>query len=49
VAPTCTGSRTAVQVSDGAAFFVRKARGGMALEDSLRRGLNRVRYRSSVG
>jgi peptidoglycan/xylan/chitin deacetylase (PgdA/CDA1 family) len=42
-------SRTAVQVSDGAAFFVRKARGGMALEDSLRRGLNRVRYRSSVG
>jgi peptidoglycan/xylan/chitin deacetylase (PgdA/CDA1 family) len=42
-------SRTAVQVSDGAAFFVRKARGGMALEDSLRRGLNRVRYRTSVG
>jgi peptidoglycan/xylan/chitin deacetylase (PgdA/CDA1 family) len=42
-------SRTAVQVSDGAAFFVRKARGGMALEDSLRRRLNRVRYRSSVG
>jgi peptidoglycan/xylan/chitin deacetylase (PgdA/CDA1 family) len=42
-------SRTAVQVSDGAAFFVRKARGGMALEDSLRRRLNRVRYRTSVG
>jgi peptidoglycan/xylan/chitin deacetylase (PgdA/CDA1 family) len=42
-------SRTAVQVSDGAAFFVRKARGGMALEDSVRRGLNRVRYRTSVG
>ena len=42
-------SRTAVQVSDGAAYFVRKARGGMALEDSLRRGLNRVRYRTSVG
>jgi peptidoglycan/xylan/chitin deacetylase (PgdA/CDA1 family) len=42
-------SRTAVQVSDGAAFFVRKARGGMALEDSLRRGINRVRYRTSVG
>jgi peptidoglycan/xylan/chitin deacetylase (PgdA/CDA1 family) len=42
-------SRTAVQVSDGAAYFLRKARGGMALEDSLRRGLNRVRYRSSVG
>jgi len=42
-------SRTAVQVSDDAAFFVRKARGGMALEDSVRRGLNRVRYRTSVG
>ena len=42
-------SRTAVQVSDGATFFVRKARGGMALEDSLRRGINRVRYRTSVG
>ena len=42
-------SRTAVQVSDGAAYFVRKAHGGMALEDSLRRGLNRVRYRTSVG
>ena len=37
------------QVSDGAAYFVRKAHGGMALEDSLRRGLNRVRYRTSVG
>jgi len=42
-------SRTAVQVSDGAAYFLRKARGGMALEDSIRRGLNRVRYRTSVG
>jgi peptidoglycan/xylan/chitin deacetylase (PgdA/CDA1 family) len=42
-------SRSAVQVSDGATFFVRKARGGMALEDSLRRGINRVRYRTSVG
>jgi len=42
-------ARTAVQVSDGAAFFLRKAQGGMALEDSLRRGLNRVRYRTSVG
>ena len=42
-------SGTAVQVSDGAAYFVRKARGGMALEDRLRRGLNRVRYRTSVG
>jgi peptidoglycan/xylan/chitin deacetylase (PgdA/CDA1 family) len=42
-------SRTAVQVSEGAAFFVRKARGGMALADSVRRGFNRVRYRTSVG
>jgi peptidoglycan/xylan/chitin deacetylase (PgdA/CDA1 family) len=42
-------ARTAVQVSDGNAYFVRKAHGGMALEDSLRRGLNRVRYRASVG
>jgi peptidoglycan/xylan/chitin deacetylase (PgdA/CDA1 family) len=42
-------ARTAVQVSDGGTWFVRKAHGGMALEDSLRRGLNRVRYRASVG
>jgi peptidoglycan/xylan/chitin deacetylase (PgdA/CDA1 family) len=42
-------SRTAVQVSDGREFFVRKARGGMALEDSLRRAVNRVRYRTAVG
>ena len=42
-------ARTAVQVSDGATYFVRKADGGMALEDSLRRGLNRVRYRAAVG
>lgn len=38
-------ARTAVQVSDGRAWFVRKARGGMALEDGLRRAVNRVRYR----
>ncbi len=42
-------SRTAVQVSDGNDFFVRKARGGMALEDSIRRAVNRVRYRAAVG
>jgi len=42
-------ARTAVQVSDGRTWFVRKAQGGMALEDSVRRGLNRVRYRSAVG
>ncbi|MBN2622856.1 MAG: polysaccharide deacetylase family protein [Acidimicrobiales bacterium] len=42
-------ARTAVQVSDGGGFFVRKARGGMALEDSIRRAVNRVRYRAAVG
>jgi peptidoglycan/xylan/chitin deacetylase (PgdA/CDA1 family) len=42
-------ARTAVQVSDGAAYFVRKARGGMALEDTFRRAVNRVRYRAAVG
>ena len=42
-------SRTAVQVSDGSSYFVRKARGGMALEDSIRRAVNRVRYRAAVG
>jgi peptidoglycan/xylan/chitin deacetylase (PgdA/CDA1 family) len=42
-------SRTAVQVSDGNEFFVRKARGGMAFEDSIRRAVNRVRYRAATG
>jgi peptidoglycan/xylan/chitin deacetylase (PgdA/CDA1 family) len=42
-------ARTAVQVSDGRGYFVRKARGGMALEDSIRRAVNRVRYRRVVG
>lgn len=37
-------ARSAVQVSDGMDWFVRKARGGMALEDTIRRTLNRVRY-----
>jgi peptidoglycan/xylan/chitin deacetylase (PgdA/CDA1 family) len=41
-------ARTAVQVSDGPAYFVRKAEGGMALEDTIRRAVNRVRYRSAV-
>ena len=40
-------ARTAIQVSDGVTFFRRKAAGGMALEDSVRRALNRVRYRSA--
>jgi peptidoglycan/xylan/chitin deacetylase (PgdA/CDA1 family) len=42
-------SRTAVQVSDGSGFFVRKANGGMALEDTFRRAVNRVRYRAATG
>jgi hypothetical protein len=36
-------------VSDGMSYFVRKARGGMALEDTIRRAVNRVRYRTAVG
>ena len=40
-------ARTAVQVSDGDGYFVRKADGGMALEDTFRRAVNRVRYRSA--
>jgi hypothetical protein len=41
--------RTAVQVSDGNRYFVRKAHGGMAFEDDLRRAVNRVRYRAAAG
>jgi peptidoglycan/xylan/chitin deacetylase (PgdA/CDA1 family) len=37
-------ARSPVQISDGFGFFVRKACGGMALEDSLRRAANRFRY-----
>jgi peptidoglycan/xylan/chitin deacetylase (PgdA/CDA1 family) len=42
-------ARTAIQVSDGWTYFQRKAEGGMALEDSFRRALNRVRYRRATG
>ncbi len=42
-------ARTAVQVSDGSEFFVRKANGGMVLEDTIRRAMNRVRYRAATG
>jgi peptidoglycan/xylan/chitin deacetylase (PgdA/CDA1 family) len=42
-------ARTAVQVSDGTRWFVRKAHGGMALEDTLRRAVNRLRYRAAAG
>jgi peptidoglycan/xylan/chitin deacetylase (PgdA/CDA1 family) len=41
-------ARTAVQVSDGFRYFVRKAHGGMAFEDSLRRAVNRIRYRKAA-
>jgi peptidoglycan/xylan/chitin deacetylase (PgdA/CDA1 family) len=37
-------ARSAIQVSDGMDWFVRKAQGGMAMEDTFRRTLNRLRY-----
>ena len=37
-------ARSPVQVSDHTVWFHRKARGGMAVEDGLRRALNRKRY-----
>ena len=37
-------ARTPVQVSDGEAWFRRKACGGLALEESIRRMVNRRRY-----
>jgi peptidoglycan/xylan/chitin deacetylase (PgdA/CDA1 family) len=42
-------ARTAIQVSDGMEYFVRKAEGGMAFEDTFRRAANRVRYRNATG
>jgi peptidoglycan/xylan/chitin deacetylase (PgdA/CDA1 family) len=42
-------SRTPIQVSDGSKFFQLKAAGGMVLEDTFRRGINRVRYRNAAG
>jgi peptidoglycan/xylan/chitin deacetylase (PgdA/CDA1 family) len=41
-------TRSAIQLSDGMRYFERKARGGMALEDRLRRVVNRRRYASAV-
>lgn len=41
-------SRSAIQTSDGMEHFARKASGGMALEETLRRVLNRRRYASAV-
>jgi peptidoglycan/xylan/chitin deacetylase (PgdA/CDA1 family) len=37
-------ARSPIQVSDGMRWFARKVRGGLALEDVLRRGLNQRRY-----
>jgi peptidoglycan/xylan/chitin deacetylase (PgdA/CDA1 family) len=37
-------ARSPIQVSDGMQYFERKLAGGMALEDTVRRTLNRVRY-----
>ncbi|HKE74826.1 MAG TPA: polysaccharide deacetylase family protein [Acidimicrobiales bacterium] len=37
-------ARSAIQRSDGMRFFTRKAAGGMALEETARRVLNRLRY-----
>jgi peptidoglycan/xylan/chitin deacetylase (PgdA/CDA1 family) len=41
-------ARSALQTSDGFGFFVRKARGGLALEDTARRALNRRRYATAT-
>lgn len=41
-------ARSPVQASDGMRWFRVKAGGGMALEDTLRRAVNRVRHRDSV-
>jgi peptidoglycan/xylan/chitin deacetylase (PgdA/CDA1 family) len=40
-------ARSAVQRNDGMRYFERKACGGMALEETLRRTVNRVRYASA--
>ncbi len=37
-------ARSPIQVSDGRTWFRRKVRGGMAVEDGLRRTINRRRY-----
>jgi peptidoglycan/xylan/chitin deacetylase (PgdA/CDA1 family) len=37
-------ARSPIQASDGMEFFARKLAGGMGLEDTVRRAMNRVRY-----
>lgn len=41
-------NRSAIQVSDGVRWFTHKVDGGMAVEDTLRRALNRRRYAGST-
>ena len=41
-------ARSPIQRRDGMRFFVRKAKGGMALEERARRRLDRWRYSRSV-
>jgi hypothetical protein len=41
-------ARSPIQVSDGTRWFEAKARGGMAFEDTLRRTLNKARYRHAT-
>jgi peptidoglycan/xylan/chitin deacetylase (PgdA/CDA1 family) len=41
-------SRSPIQVADGMLWFRRKAAGGMAVEDSVRRVVNRGRYSGAV-
>jgi peptidoglycan/xylan/chitin deacetylase (PgdA/CDA1 family) len=40
-------ARSPVQVSDGMRWFERKLRGGLSLEDSIRRSVDRYRYRDA--
>jgi hypothetical protein len=37
-------SRSPIQRADGMRYFDQKLAGGMGFEDTLRRGLNRIRY-----
>jgi len=41
-------ARSPIQVSDGTRWFEAKARGGMAFEDTLRRTINKARYRHAT-
>ena len=41
-------ARSPIQRSDGLRYFEKKVAGGMGLEDALRRGMNRWRYRDAT-